>query len=75
MSALLEIDRENAALQALESSPHPELHTITASESDSEIILEGCVSSFYLKQQAQEAIRAVIGCRRLVNRITVSRCS
>lgn len=56
----------------LSSSPMPELRRIVVEEHEDRIILTGRVSSFYLKQMAQESLRAVTSGRRLVNRLVVS---
>ena len=57
----------------LSSSPIPELRRLAVVESESEVVLEGRVSSYYLKQMAQESIRSVLGQRRLSNRVEVRR--
>jgi hypothetical protein len=59
----------------LRNSPLPDLRLIQVQETAEEIILEGEVSSFYLKQLAQESIRTALGEKRLRNRVTVSRRS
>jgi len=57
--------------QALRQSPIPALRKLHVEESALEIIIEGSVSSYYLKQLAQEAIMPVLGTRELLNRVTV----
>lgn len=52
---------------------NPALRGLSVRQSDAEVIISGCVSSYYLKQLAQEAVRPVLGGRRLVNRVTVCR--
>lgn len=59
--------------QVLSESPLPELRRLIVSTTDQEVILRGRVSSYYLKQLAQEAIRCAIGDRRLVNEVQVAR--
>ena len=42
---------------------------------DSEVVITGQVSSYYLKQLAQEAVRPSLGRRRLLNRVEVCRAN
>jgi hypothetical protein len=48
------------------------LRRLRVAETDDEIIISGTVPSFYLKQLAQEAVRPLLGSRRLRNQIDVS---
>jgi osmotically-inducible protein OsmY len=57
----------------LRQSPIPALRQLCVEESETEIVISGCVSSYYLKQLAQETVMAVRGRRELVNRVTVVR--
>jgi hypothetical protein len=57
----------------LSASPNPELRRLAVVESESEVVIEGRVSSYYLKQMAQESIRGALGQRRLCNRVEVRR--
>jgi hypothetical protein len=57
----------------LSSSTNPELRRLSVRETDDEIRITGSVSSFYLKQMAQESIRPAIEGRRLVNKVEVRR--
>ena len=41
--------------------------------SDEVVTLSGRVSSFYLKQMAQESVKPAVAGRRLVNRVEVCR--
>jgi hypothetical protein len=59
--------------QALRHSPIPPLRKLGLEENDSEVVLSGSVSSYYLKQLAQEAILPLIGQRNLHNRVAVVR--
>ncbi len=59
------------AVQALRQSSHPALRSLTVEEIDEAIVISGRVSSYYLKQLAQEMIMQVRTGRELVNRITV----
>jgi hypothetical protein len=55
----------------LASSPHPELRRILVIENEDEVRLIGKVSSWHLKQIAQESVRPAICGRRLKNFIDV----
>ncbi|GAB4138110.1 hypothetical protein JCM17478_33230 [Thermopirellula anaerolimosa] len=59
--------------RALAESPVYELRDVTASIEDGKVVLCGTVSSFYHKQLAQEAVRAIAGpgAYDIDNRITV----
>lgn len=61
------------AAELLNQSPLPALRQLRVSENESEIVIHGVVSSFYLKQLAQETVRPVQCGRRLLNRVIVSR--
>ena len=62
-----------SAAQVLRSSPLPVLRKLAVEETDSEVVLSGSVSSYYLKQLAQETVLPVLGGRRLLNRVQVER--
>ncbi|MBY0458985.1 MAG: BON domain-containing protein [Gemmataceae bacterium] len=55
----------------LTSSPLGQLRRLVVTESDHEVVLTGVVSSYYLKQMAQETIRNAVGGRTLVNKVSV----
>jgi hypothetical protein len=59
--------------QALRQSPIPALRKLQVEESELEVILSGSVSSYYLKQLAQETIMPLLGSRELQNRVLVVR--
>ena len=40
---------------------------------DQDVLLKGCVRTFYQKQMAQESLRKVNGIRRIVNELNVDR--
>jgi hypothetical protein len=65
--------RGSLASQALRQSPHPALRKLSVEETEVAIVISGSVSSYYLKQLAQEAILAVHDQRQLHNRVTVVR--
>ena len=57
----------------LESSSIPELRRLVIETTDHEVILTGRVSSYYIKQMAQEAVRGCLGNRKIINRVYVVR--
>ena len=57
----------------LSISPLPQLRRLVVTVSEEEIVITGRVSSYYLKQLAQEALRSTLGERRLLNLVEVSR--
>jgi hypothetical protein len=61
------------ALEALRQSPIPALRKLSIEETDVTVSISGCVSSYYLKQLAQETIMSALGGRELHNRVTVVR--
>ncbi|HYT94647.1 MAG TPA: BON domain-containing protein [Gemmataceae bacterium] len=61
------------AAQALKQSTHPALRKLSVEETDSALVITGRVSSYYLKQLAQETLMAVRGERQLVNHVSVVR--
>ena len=71
MSALATVS--SRVVQALRQSSHPALRTLAVEETDSTVVLTGRVSSYYLKQLAQETVMPVSGPRTLVNRVLVER--
>ena len=58
---------------ALRHSPIPALRRLHVEESELAIIVSGSVSSYYLKQLAQETLMPLLGARELRNRVTVVR--
>lgn len=60
-----------SATQILQQSCFPSLRRLAVEESSSEVCLTGSVSSYYLKQLAQEAVMPALDQRALRNSITV----
>jgi hypothetical protein len=58
---------------ALRQSPIPALRKLQVEESDQEVVISGSVSSYYLKQLAQETVMPILGQRELFNRVKVVR--
>ncbi|MBI3407198.1 MAG: BON domain-containing protein [Planctomycetes bacterium] len=56
---------------ALKKSSHPALRGLSVEGSDSALVISGRVTSYYLKQLAQETIMPVRGALRLVNKVNV----
>jgi hypothetical protein len=61
------------AATAMKSASNPELRRLVVRETDDEVLVIGQVSSFYLKQLAQEAVRSAANGRSIVNRVEVRR--
>ena len=61
------------AAQALRQSPIPALRKLRVEESASGIVISGSVSSYYLKQLAQETVMPILGHRELHNHVSVVR--
>ena len=59
------------AEEALRHSSHPALRRLVVEEDETRVVISGRVSSFYLKQMAQEAIMPIRGTRDVVNRVRV----
>ncbi len=59
------------AVQALRHSSHPALRHLQVEENGEHIVISGRVSSYYLKQLAQETVMPLRGERSLVNRVLV----
>ena len=64
---------QSPADQILRNSPIPALRKLAVEETDHEVVLSGCVSSYYLKQLAQESLMPILGSRELRNRVVVLR--
>src|SRR5262249_36740548 len=57
--------------KVLTASPLPQLRRLVVTVSDAEVVITGRVSSYYMKQLAQDALRPTLGDRRLLNRVEV----
>ncbi|MBA4188299.1 MAG: hypothetical protein C0467_09865 [Planctomycetaceae bacterium] len=55
----------------LTSSPLPQLRRLLVTATDHEVVITGRVTSYYMKQLAQESIRSFLGARRLLNQVEV----
>ena len=66
------LESSHASL-ALRGSPIPALRKLSLEESDAVVVINGRVSSYYLKQLAQEAVMPVLAGRELRNRVAVIR--
>ncbi len=67
-TSMLEMSR---LAQALCRSPIPALRKLSLLESESTVTIQGQVSSYYLKQLAQETILPLLDGRQLLNRVHV----
>jgi hypothetical protein len=64
---------QSPAARALRHSPIPPLRKLSLEETDTTVVILGQVSSYYLKQLAQETVMPLLGGRSLHNRVTVVR--
>jgi len=64
-------DLERRAQSALMSSSVYPLRELIVESQDDAILITGSVNSFYHKQLAQEAVRAVVGAIDVVNSVQV----
>jgi len=67
----LDLIADQAARKRLHSSNLTELRSLDIKETGDEVIITGKVSTFYLKQMAQETVRPCVIGRRLLNNIVV----
>jgi len=66
-------DLVSQAQTALSESPFNALRRIHVDQTtDQELVLTGCVASFYQKQQAQEIVRAIVKGMTVKNAIEVA---
>jgi hypothetical protein len=56
---------------ALHRSPFPALRKLTLEEIKNSIVIQGQVSSYYLKQLAQETLLPLLDGRQLLNHVQV----
>jgi hypothetical protein len=57
--------------EILTASPLPQLRQLVVTVNEAEIVITGRVSSYYMKQLAQEALRRSVGDRRIRNHVEV----
>ena len=57
--------------EVLTASPLPQLRQLVVTVNEAEVVITGRVSSYYMKQLAQEALRPTVGARRLLNQVEV----
>lgn len=60
-----------APANALTSSPLGQLRRLVVMVDDNQVVITGQVSSYYLKQMAQETVRPLVGERLLLNNVEV----
>jgi hypothetical protein len=65
------LDPPARAAALLRDNAVNDLRRLEVIENDSEVIITGIVTSYYLKQMAQETIRPVVNGRRLRNKVIV----
>jgi hypothetical protein len=61
----------NQAAHALKKSSHPALRNLSVEGTEAALIISGKVTSYYLKQLAQETIMSVREGLQLVNKVDV----
>jgi osmotically-inducible protein OsmY len=61
------------ATATLRKSPIPALRKLSVEEDETSVTIRGAVSSYYLKQLAQETVMSVLEGRALSNQVTVNR--
>jgi osmotically-inducible protein OsmY len=64
---------EQAARRRLEASAYAAIRTVTCRVRRGTLVLDGRVTTYFHKQLAQEAIRALPGVTEIVNHISVRR--
>lgn len=57
--------------EAMTSSPLGQLRRLVVTADDTKVVITGQVSSYYLKQMAQETLRPLLGQRTLHNYVEV----
>lgn len=65
------LDSPARAASLLRENPVNDLRRLEVMENDAEIIITGIVTSYYLKQMAQETIRPALAGRKLRNKVIV----
>lgn len=71
-NALFAVDKAGPLAQvALAKSPIYELRDLLVEATGDGLLISGTVATFYQKQLAQEAVRAVVGSVPMINRIQV----
>jgi|DewCreStandDraft_4_1066084.scaffolds.fasta_scaffold149340_1 osmotically-inducible protein OsmY len=63
--------RQPSVADLLGQSAQPLLRRLRVEENEKEVVLEGKVPTYFLKQLAQETVRPCLGSRKLLNRIVV----
>ena len=64
---------ESRAAGALRQNSIPALRKLLIEETDEKVVIHGSVTSYYLKQLAQEALMPYLDGRVLHNRVSVAR--
>jgi hypothetical protein len=62
---------QSSARLALRQSSIPALRKLRVEENDVDLVLTGAVTSYYLKQLAQETVMPFLGDRQLLNQVVV----
>jgi osmotically-inducible protein OsmY len=59
---------------ALTTNPHVRYQNVRVEAAEGRVTLKGCVSTFFQKQMAQEAVRRVDGVEHIENLLQVNWC-
>ena len=73
MSASVLLSPPPEPIEVLTASPLPQLRRLVVTVHEDEVVITGRVTSYYMKQLAQETVRPVLGQRQLRNRVEVCR--
>jgi hypothetical protein len=63
---------QSPASQALQRSSIPALRKLQVEETEQDLVVIGAVSTYYLKQLAQETVMPFLGGRQLRNQVVVT---
>jgi osmotically-inducible protein OsmY len=67
----MDFEVSETAAARLRASPYFPLRSITCEFEEGTLLLSGCVTSYYLKQLAQETVRTLQSVRVIVNAVQV----
>lgn len=64
--------RTHEPADALTRSPLGQLRRLIVIADDQQVVITGMVTSYYMKQMAQETVRPLVGARQLLNHVEVA---
>jgi hypothetical protein len=65
------VTKQERICTVIRQSPIPALRRLSVNESESTIVIEGTVGSYYLKQLAQELVKPLLDGKQLINSVAV----